>query len=81
MNLTGLRLRHSAAVRCVLLPDRSRAQAHQLQVAGRSKVVREANLHVTHWVGVPAWIGSLAIVEAAAPEPIGPVLVVHHKPT
>jgi endonuclease/exonuclease/phosphatase family metal-dependent hydrolase len=45
------------------------------------KVVREANLHVTHRVGVPAWIGSLAVVDAAAPEPIGPVFVVHHKPT
>jgi endonuclease/exonuclease/phosphatase family metal-dependent hydrolase len=27
------------------------------------------------------WIGSLAVVEIAAPEPVGPVLVVHHKPT
>jgi endonuclease/exonuclease/phosphatase family metal-dependent hydrolase len=27
------------------------------------------------------WIGSLAVVEIAAPDPIGTVLLVHHKPT
>jgi endonuclease/exonuclease/phosphatase family metal-dependent hydrolase len=45
------------------------------------EVVREADLHVTHRVGAPAWIGSVAVVESAAPEPIGPILVVHHKPS
>ena len=44
-------------------------------------VVRQEDLHVTEIGDQTGWIGSLAVVEVAAPEPIGPVLVVHHKPT
>jgi endonuclease/exonuclease/phosphatase family metal-dependent hydrolase len=44
-------------------------------------VVREANLDVADRVEQAAWLGSVAIVEIAMPEPMGAVLVVHHKPT
>ena len=45
-------------------------------------VVREANLHVTPRVD-PAhgWIGSVAVAEIFAPDPVGPLLFVHHKPS
>ena len=44
--------------------------------------VREATLHVTPRVD-PAhgWIGSVAIAEVFAPDPVGPLLFVHHKPS
>jgi endonuclease/exonuclease/phosphatase family metal-dependent hydrolase len=45
------------------------------------EVVHEADLHVTDRVDPAGWIGSLAVVEIAVPEPIGDVLLVHHKPT
>ena len=45
------------------------------------EVALEADLHVTDRVDPAGWIGSLVVVEVAVPEPIGPVLVVHHKPT
>lgn len=45
------------------------------------RVIRQADLHVTDAGDPTGWIGSLAIVEIDAPAPIGPVLVVHHKPT
>jgi endonuclease/exonuclease/phosphatase family metal-dependent hydrolase len=45
------------------------------------RLVRQANLHFTDAGDPTGWIGSLAIVEVDAPPPMGPVLVVHHKPT
>jgi endonuclease/exonuclease/phosphatase family metal-dependent hydrolase len=44
--------------------------------------LREADLHVTPRVD-PAhgWIGSAAAVEIGTPQPIGPLLFVHHKPS
>jgi hypothetical protein len=44
--------------------------------------VHEASLHVTSRID-PAvgWIGSVAVAEIGVPEPIGPLLVVHHKPS
>jgi endonuclease/exonuclease/phosphatase family metal-dependent hydrolase len=44
--------------------------------------LRGAGLHVTPRVD-PAvgWIGSVCAVEIQAPEPIGPLLFVHHKPS
>lgn len=44
-------------------------------------VVREVDLQADKRLYDSGWIGSLAVVEIAAPEPIGPVLLVHHKPT
>src|SRR5829696_9194483 len=45
------------------------------------EVIREADLQIDKDVYASGWIGSLAVVEVAAPEPIGPMLLVHHKPT
>jgi exonuclease III len=45
------------------------------------EVVREADLHVTDRVDPTRWIGSLAVVQIDVPEPIGRLLLVHHKPT
>lgn len=45
------------------------------------RVVREADLQFTPSLYEAGWIGSLAIVELSVPEPIGPVLLAHHKPT
>ena len=44
--------------------------------------VREADLHVTPRLD-PAhgWIGSVVAAEVLAPDPIGPLLFVHHKPS
>lgn len=47
----------------------------------KMRVVRQADLHVTDAGDRTGWIGSLTIVEVDAPAPIGPLLVVHHKPT
>ena len=47
----------------------------------RLDVIREADLQLRDDLYASGWIGSLAVVQVAAPEPIGPVLVVHHKPT
>jgi endonuclease/exonuclease/phosphatase family metal-dependent hydrolase len=44
-------------------------------------VVREADLHMDEVLYRSGWIGSLALVMIDVPKPIGPVLVVHHKPT
>jgi endonuclease/exonuclease/phosphatase family metal-dependent hydrolase len=45
------------------------------------EVIREADLQISEHLYRSGWIGSLAVVEIAAPDPIGPVLLVHHKPT
>jgi endonuclease/exonuclease/phosphatase family metal-dependent hydrolase len=45
------------------------------------EVCREADLQMTDGLYRSGWIGSLAVVEVRAPKPIGPVLLVHHKPT
>src|SRR5687768_6270440 len=42
--------------------------------------VHEHALHVTPRVD-PIWIGSVAVFEIQAPPPIGPLLLVHHKPS
>ena len=46
------------------------------------RAVREAALHVTPRLD-PAhpWIGSVAVAEVHAPDPVGPLLFVHHKPS
>lgn len=44
--------------------------------------VREADLHVTPRLDPSQrWIGSLAVAEVLVPEPVGPLLFVHHKPS
>ena len=44
--------------------------------------VREADLHVTSRLDPSQrWIGSAAAAEVLTPEPIGPLLFVHHKPS
>lgn len=43
-------------------------------------VLHERDLSVTPRVD-PIWIGSVAVAEIEAPEPIGPLLLVHHKPS
>jgi len=45
------------------------------------EVVREAEIQFDKRLYKSGWIGSLAVVEIRVPEPIGPVLLVHHKPT
>lgn len=45
------------------------------------EVVRHADLHVAADGDPTGWIGSLAVVRISVPEPIGPVLFAHHKPT
>jgi endonuclease/exonuclease/phosphatase family metal-dependent hydrolase len=45
------------------------------------EVIREVDLQVDRRLYQSGWIGSVAIVAIAAPEPIGSVLLVHHKPT
>jgi endonuclease/exonuclease/phosphatase family metal-dependent hydrolase len=45
------------------------------------EVFREANLQMDNRLYTSGWIGSLAVVRVDAPDPIGPVLLVHHKPT
>lgn len=45
------------------------------------EVVRHADLCVATDGDPTGWIGSLAVVHISVPEPIGPVLVAHHKPT
>jgi endonuclease/exonuclease/phosphatase family metal-dependent hydrolase len=45
------------------------------------ELVREADLQTDARLYRSGWIGSLAVVEVAVPKPLGPVLVVHHKPT
>lgn len=47
----------------------------------RLEIIREADLQMSKGLYASGWIGSLAVVQVAAPEPIGPVLLVHHKPT
>ncbi|MEJ3742326.1 endonuclease/exonuclease/phosphatase family protein [Actinomycetes bacterium KLBMP 9797] len=51
-------------------------------IASRWPIVRvhERALHVTPRVD-PIWIGSVAVAEIDAPEPVGPLLLVHHKPS
>jgi endonuclease/exonuclease/phosphatase family metal-dependent hydrolase len=44
------------------------------------EVVRQADLQIHKRPYPSGWIG-LTVVEIAVPEPIGPVLLVHHKPT
>lgn len=44
-------------------------------------VVREVDLHVAGGGDPTDWIGSLVLVQIDVPEPIGPVLLAHHKPT
>src|SRR5688500_16437190 len=44
-------------------------------------LVREANIQFDRTLYRSAWIGSLAIVRIGCPEPIGGVLLAHHKPT
>lgn len=44
-------------------------------------VVREVDLHVAGGGDPTGWIGSLVLVQIDVPEPIGPVLLAHHKPT
>lgn len=44
-------------------------------------VVREADLQFDTRLYRSGWIGSLAVLEIAVPEPMGRVLLVHHKPT
>ncbi len=44
--------------------------------------VREMDLHVTPRLeSTPGWIGSVVVAEIFAPDPIGPLLFVHHKPS
>jgi endonuclease/exonuclease/phosphatase family metal-dependent hydrolase len=44
--------------------------------------LREVDLHVTPRVDpTVGWIGSLVVAEIPVPDPIGPVVFVHHKPT
>lgn len=45
------------------------------------EVLGEADLHVTDRVDPTGWIGSVAMAQVSAPEPIGPIVLVHHKPT
>jgi endonuclease/exonuclease/phosphatase family metal-dependent hydrolase len=45
------------------------------------EVLREADLQFDKGLYKSGWIGSLAVVEIRVPEPIGPVFLVHHKPT
>ena len=45
------------------------------------EVVREADVQFDKRLYKSGWIGSLAVVEVRVPEPIGPVLLAHHKPT
>lgn len=74
-----------------LFPD----HPHVLHQAGRSsdgvgasivsrwplEVLAEVDLNLPSG-GVPtSWIGSLTVVVVAAPAPIGPVVLAHHKPT
>lgn len=42
--------------------------------------LRERDLSVTSRVD-PIWIGGVAVAEIEAPEPVGPLLLVHHKPS
>jgi endonuclease/exonuclease/phosphatase family metal-dependent hydrolase len=44
-------------------------------------LVHEADIQIDKSLYRSGWIGSLAVVQIAVPEPIGPVLLVHHKPT
>jgi endonuclease/exonuclease/phosphatase family metal-dependent hydrolase len=44
--------------------------------------VREVDLHVTNRVDpAQGWIGSVTVAEILVPEPVGPLLFVHHKPS
>ncbi len=44
--------------------------------------VREADLHVTSRLDPSQrWIGSVAAAEVLTPDPVGPLLFVHHKPS
>jgi len=45
------------------------------------EVVREADVQFDKRLYKSGWIGSLAVVEIGVPEPIGPLLLAHHKPT
>ena len=45
------------------------------------EVVRQSDLHVAAGGDPTGWIGSLAVVRISVPDPIGPVLLAHHKPT
>jgi endonuclease/exonuclease/phosphatase family metal-dependent hydrolase len=45
------------------------------------EVIHEADLQVNDRLYKSGWIGSLAVIQIAVPEPIGPVLLVQHKPT
>jgi endonuclease/exonuclease/phosphatase family metal-dependent hydrolase len=45
------------------------------------EVVREADLQFDKRLYTSGWIGSVAVVEISVPKPIGPILLVHHKPT
>lgn len=45
------------------------------------EVVGEIDLHVEAGGDPTGWIGSLVVLRIAVPEPIGPVLLAHHKPT
>jgi hypothetical protein len=38
-------------------------------------------LQISEHLYTSGWIGSLTVVEIDVPEPIGPVLLVHHKST
>jgi endonuclease/exonuclease/phosphatase family metal-dependent hydrolase len=44
-------------------------------------LIREADLQFDKTLYRSGWIGSLAIVEIGCPEPIGSLLLAHHKPT
>ena len=44
-------------------------------------LVREVDLHIASGGDPTGWIGSLTVAEIAVPEPIGPVVLAHHKPT
>jgi endonuclease/exonuclease/phosphatase family metal-dependent hydrolase len=45
------------------------------------EVIREVDLQTDKRLYESGWIGSLAVVRVEVPPPIGPVLLVHHKPT
>lgn len=45
------------------------------------ELVREAEIQFDRSLYRSCWIGSVAVVRIDVPEPIGPVLFVHHKPT
>lgn len=44
-------------------------------------VISETDLQTDERLYNSGWIGSLALIRVAAPEPIGPLLIAHHKPT